>query len=118
MKEEREVIVCGPDNISAFNSALRQHLPEFYPVIKALHAEGLLSGLRGSKLIINPGFIEVDGTVTVQKTCAQCRRWQIDTVGDGTGAGSCQLNSRPGLLKWPGQTACTRFADKIIESIS
>ena len=43
-------ITCGPDNVPAFNAALRQHLPGAHDLIKAFMARGMMEGLRGVTL--------------------------------------------------------------------
>ena len=43
-------ITCGPDNVQAFNAALREHLPGAHDLIKALMDRGMMQGLRGVTL--------------------------------------------------------------------
>ncbi len=43
-------ITCGPDNVRAFNAALREHLPGAHDLIKALMDRGMMQGLRGVTL--------------------------------------------------------------------
>lgn len=55
-------ITCGPENVAHFNALLRSHLPEFHRLAQALHARGLIDGLRGAK--IGPaGSLSTDGVV-------------------------------------------------------
>lgn len=56
------VLVCTPDNTAEFNARLRTELPEFFAFAKALHAAGLIDGLRGAR--IGPaGSLGEDGVV-------------------------------------------------------
>lgn len=45
-----EKLTCTPDNIVEFNQALRTHLPESRPLLKALITRGMLDGLRGATI--------------------------------------------------------------------
>lgn len=41
-------------------------------------------------------------------TCSKCQQFKPDSIGDGSGIGSCATGiNRPGLL-WSGQQACTQ----------
>ena len=43
-------ITCGPDNVPAFNAALRTHLPGAHNLVRALMGLGMVEGLRGATL--------------------------------------------------------------------
>ena len=43
-------ITCGPDNVPAFNAALRAHLPGAHDLIRAFVGKGMMDGLRGVTL--------------------------------------------------------------------
>lgn len=51
--EEKKVgccMECTAENVAAFNARLRDELPEAYALAKALHAAGLIDGLRGARI--------------------------------------------------------------------
>jgi hypothetical protein len=107
-------IVCGEDNLKAFRSELKAVLPAFYDELKRLYAAGMIEGLRGAELITGPFENEKEEVVVdlaEKKTCSQCSHWRRDTIGFGEGIGTCQLNSRPSLLKYPGVQACNKFSE-------
>lgn len=67
-----EVMVCGPENVQAFNARLRAELPEFHAFAKALHERGMIDGLRGAR--IGPvGTLEQRGVVPVLSAAAESR---------------------------------------------
>ncbi|MDD5271383.1 MAG: hypothetical protein PHU14_01565 [Methylovulum sp.] len=108
-----EKIICGEDNVKSFNGLLRQHAPEFHALAKLLHQAGLIDGLRGATLELAP-FTEppkADHPQPPENTaiCQQCRHFQPDQVGDGTGAGNCGQNARKAPV-WPNTPACKDFA--------
>lgn len=45
--ELTQPITCTADNVTEFNAALREHLSEARPLIKALMERGMVEGLRG-----------------------------------------------------------------------
>ena len=108
-----EKIVCGPENVKAFNRQMKELVPEFHAVAKQLHAAGLINGLRGVTLeignFLTPAIVAPQPESEIIRHCQDCRHWVRDTVGFGSGIGSCLLNSRPAVLKWPEQSACVRF---------
>ena len=50
MEKEKEVFICGPDNIQEFKAKMKELFPEFCPVIVQLLNSGLITGLRGAKI--------------------------------------------------------------------
>lgn len=104
-----EKLICGEENIVAFNDVARRFVPGFRKIAKELLHAGMIPGLRGSRLIINPSSNTTEKTEEKKYTCQQCANWIRDTVGDGTVIGTCKLNSRSALLKWPNQAACKQI---------
>jgi hypothetical protein len=45
-----DLMICGPENVTAFNARLREHAPEAFDLAKALHAAGLIPGLAGARI--------------------------------------------------------------------
>lgn len=67
-----KILTCGPENVREFNAALRNHAPEAFDLAKALHAAGLLDGLRGARLAIG-GPLPSSGGLTLGQICTE--RW-------------------------------------------
>ena len=110
-----EKIVCGKENVAAFNRQFKAVAPEFHSLAKQLHAAGLINGLRGATLeigAIDPKPVIEQPVPEVKKHCEECGQWVRDTIGLGSGIGECSLNSRPTIIKWPQQTACPLFEVK------
>lgn len=104
-------IICGPENVKSFNQQLKAAVPDFHALAKVLYTEGMIDGLRGATLEFNPVLSPVVESAQPQATkhCEDCGQWRRDTVGFGQGLGTCLINYRPKLMKWPKQTACEKF---------
>jgi len=116
MKKKESLIICGPDNVKNFNQRLKSGFPEFFDLVKVLHKEGMIDGLRGATIeSIEAGQL---GTTTEKaaplppetKHCRQCLSFIVDTIGDGY-SGRCRINVRPGHSKWAGTNACEEFKE-------
>jgi hypothetical protein len=108
-------IICGEENVKAFNGQMRELVPEFHSLAKQLHSAGLINGLRGATLEIaplDPQPVIEQPAPEAKKQCQECAQWVRDPIGFGAGIGECLLNSRPSVLKWPKQTACWLFEEK------
>lgn len=108
-----EKIVCGKENLEAFTGLLKELVPEFYTLAKALYKNGMIQGLRGATL--ETGY-RVEPIHTVEAVaqegcvhCEDCRHWQRDDIGAGLGLGCCPKNAMPSLLKWPKTPSCPNF---------
>lgn len=110
-------IICGKENVEAFNRELKAHTPAFHGLLKELHAAGMISGLRGVTLETGdfqqlPAPAAEQPKPEVEKHCEDCKLWVRDTIGSGVGIGECLIDSRPTLLKWPKQASCDKFEVK------
>lgn len=45
------------------------------------------------------------------RVCQECRHWERDTIGDGTGLGACLIDAPRRGLPWPNQDACNQFEE-------
>jgi hypothetical protein len=43
------------------------------------------------------------------RTCSECRHWQRDQIGDGSGLSACSINAPRRGLPWPNQDTCNQF---------
>ncbi len=106
-------IVCGPENIREFNARLRTELPAFHALAKRLHQAGLISGLAGATIECLDDDDNAEQIAqqhpTTQHTCGTCSHFHLDTVGDGSGIGTCNVGGWPHRLKYPGREACRKF---------
>lgn len=107
-------IICGEENVKAFQAELRQHLPGFHSLAKDLYQSGLIVGLRGATIEPIDKQSHQQNNIepaAQEKTpcCAECEHWRRDKIGDGTGVGLCLLNIQPTILKWPGTNSCNKF---------
>ncbi len=113
MKKE---IVCGRENLKEFRGILKQRFPEFFLLAKALYEAGMIEGLRGMK--ITPVYETSEKTVKTAESvkkpevCRDCSQWHKDLIGDGHGAGKCDLNMHPRTSKYPTTTACDCYGKK------
>lgn len=109
-------IVCGRDNLKEFRETLKAEFPEFYLVIKSLYEAGMIDGLRGAKILpITDDSKKTENRPQMQKTtkyCKDCSSWHKDLIGDGYGAGRCDLNIRPTASKYPKTESCSSFNNK------
>lgn len=101
-----EKLICGEDNQAFFRQKLREVLPGFLPILKDLFDAGMIPGLRGTELVINPAPKPEAKPNDDEAACGDCRHYIRDTIGFGEGLGKCGLSLRPTLLKWPGTQAC------------
>lgn len=49
-----KTMTCGEDNVAEFNARLRSEMPEFREFARALHARGMIDGLRGARIASLP----------------------------------------------------------------
>jgi len=71
-------IVCGPENVKAFNGQMKELVPEFHALAKQLHSAGLINGLRGATLELPP-FTEQAAIEQpkASRYCKACGHWHI-----------------------------------------
>ncbi len=75
---EEEVLTCTPENVQAFNQRMRSQLPGAHALAKALHAHGLMDGLRGARIAplgALPGGVVPVASAEVEKREAD-RKWR------------------------------------------
>ena len=111
MKEKKQTIICGPDNIKEFKQQAEERVPGFLAFAGALYKSGMIVGLRGATITPITPQKEITQAVEPQKeqialTCGQCSAFQKDLVGDGTGIGQCAKNIKSRLPINPRTEAC------------
>lgn len=70
------VVTCGPENVSEFNAELRRHAPEAFDLARALHAAGMIDGLRGARLAIG-GTLPTRGGVRLSEMVIEPRKSEM-----------------------------------------
>lgn len=105
--------IVGPENARSIQEKLKTELPDFHDLVKQCYAAGLISGLRG--LTLETDLESPAQPVAIAQTsaqiCAQCRYFEKDLLGDGSGLGQCEKSVKRSVLLWPGQNACYLFQE-------
>ncbi len=117
MKKKEDLIVCGPENIKTFNQRLKDDVPEFFMLVKRLHKEGMIDGLRGATIeSTNANPKEITKTPhnaidAAEIQCRHCAEFVADKIGDGNGIGQCKLGVWTRRSKWARTGACHQFKE-------
>lgn len=103
--------IVGPENAKFIQDKLKTELPEFHDLVKQCYADGLISGLRGLTLEtdLESSSQPMALAQTSAQICSQCRYFERDRAGDGSGLGQCEKRVKRAVLLWPSQTACHQF---------
>ncbi len=108
--------MCGKDNVKAFNRLLKEKVPDFVPVIKALYQAGMIDGLRGATIEPMPRKNKAEikpKAVESKKVCRDCRFFIKDAQGDGLGAGFCRVIAERWETVRPMTDACEYRQEQI-----
>ncbi len=117
--KESEVITCGRENIREFNQLLKEKCPEMHTLAKQLHQAGMIDGLRGAKIQLNPKQPETvtqhtahNASPTENGKCNDCSAFIADQIGDGMGLGQCTRQTGIRGYQWANTKACQLYSSK------
>lgn len=68
-------IVCTETNTKEFNALLKAKLPEFYDIVRALYAHGMINGLRGATITVLDGQSQGLTLTPVQNANTAAKSW-------------------------------------------
>jgi len=109
IKKMIEKYSCGKENAKAFSKKLKETVPEFFPLVKALYQEGLIKGLRGMTLEIGmEGSENGKNGVEAKKSalnCGECLHWRREF--EKGQRGRCGLKRKAINIMWADVKACS-----------
>lgn len=103
--------ICTKDNVREINELLKKELPEFYALVKELHKNGLIDGLRGIEIEILDGKPPEQPKIAKQwPKCGICQHFKPRPSPTQLGTGNC-AKIGPEFVIWPTMQPCNDYED-------